>query len=138
MITQTLHIPRYHPPKVNELLGAHHMKAARMKKQCVMVFWDSILEQKLVKASGRRLVEIIITVASSKPGRRPDPDAFYKATNDALVQCNMLVDDSTRWCEHKPTIIVSGDIDATTIRLTDIEELNPSPAFTAKPRENRK
>lgn len=132
MTTQTLHIPRYHPPTVNQLLQ-NRWKAAKLKKQCVMVFWHSILEQKLVKASGRRMVEIVITVANNKPGRRPDKDAHYKSTLDALVKCNMLVDDSTRWCDHAATLIVSGEHDATTIKLTDIEELPASPAFKAKP-----
>lgn len=125
---QTLHIPGYHPPTVNDLLGNHH-KAGRLKKACVKVFWGCCLEQRLVKASGKRLVEIIITVRKSKKGRRPDPDAYYKSALDALVKCNMLVDDSSQWCEHAATLITSGEQDSTTIHLTDIDGLPPGYAI---------
>lgn len=129
---QTLHLYGYHPPTVNELLG-NWRAACRRKKKCVEVVWKSCLEQKLVKASGKRMVSIIITTA--KRGRKADPDAYYKSTLDALVKCSMLIDDSSKWCEHSQTMITTGDKNLTTIILTDIAECTPSPALTA-PRIN--
>lgn len=127
---QTLYLYGYHPPTVNELLGNWRV-AAKRKKACVNIMWQSCLEQKLVKASGKRMVSIIITTA--KKGRRPDPDAYYKSTLDALVKCNMLVDDSSKWCEHSQTLITTGEKNLTTIILTDIEELPPAFAEGAVP-----
>lgn len=128
---QTLHLYGYHPPTVNELLSGHWSKGARLKKKCVNIMWASCLEQKLVKATGKRMVSIIITTA--KAGRRPDPDAYYKSTLDALVKCNMLVDDSSQWCEHMQTMITAGRKNLTTIILTDIETLPPAYAHGAVP-----
>lgn len=119
---QELHLYEYHPPTINELLK-EKWRAARLKKKCVEIMWKSCLEQNLVKASGKRMVSIIITTC--KPGRRADPDAYYKATFDALVKCNMLVDDSSKWCDHVSTLITTGDKNKTTIILADIEELKP-------------
>ena len=127
---QILHLYGYHPPTINELLGDWR-RSGRLKKKCVNVMWASCLEQKLVKATCKRMVSIIITTA--KRGRRCDPDAYYKSTLDALVKCNMLVDDSSQWCEHMQTMITTGDKNLTTIILTDIETLPPAHAVGYKP-----
>jgi len=120
---QTLHLYGYHPPTINKLLECR-WSAAKLKKACVNVMWQSCLEQKLVKATGKRMVSIIITTA--KRGRRCDPDAYYKSTLDALVKCNMLVDDSSQWCDFSSTMITAGEKNLTTIILTDIETLPPA------------
>lgn len=117
---QTLHIYNYHPPTVNELMKCWR-KAGRLKKACVSIMWKSCLEQKLVKASDKRMVSIIITTC--KRGRKCDPDAYLKTTLDALVKCKMLVDDSSQWCDFSSTLITTGDKNQTTIILTDIESL---------------
>jgi Holliday junction resolvase RusA-like endonuclease len=117
---QTLTLHNYHPPTINELLSGHWSKGARLKKRCVGIVWASCVEQKLTKATGKRMVAIEIT--TNKAGRRADPDAYYKSTLDALVKCGMLVDDSSQWCEHAQTLVRFGDKNETVILLTDIEK----------------
>lgn len=117
---QTLIIPNWHPPLNNQIGGGVHWAVRRrLKAACTAMIWKSCLDQKMVKASGRRLVEIIITYPKQR-GSMADPDAFYKATLDSLKHCNMLIDDSGKWCEHAATLVQRGATKQTTIILTDI------------------
>lgn len=120
----TIDIPDWHPHLLNELLTAHRMKAARMKKEDADFFAAYGFNAGVPKAKVKRWVRC--TFFGWHSGRRPDPDAFFKSTLDGLVQARLLVDDSGKWCEwERPRIIPSKE------RRT-VVELSESPWVSFK------
>jgi len=113
-----IYIPNWHPTSDNKLKGkwSHRKKTSDMQMMATYA-----LKARVPKATGRREVEIILTVAHGTSGRRPDPTNYYKSTLDGLARTGYLIDDSTKWLQHKPTRVEMGEAKATTIKLTDME-----------------
>ncbi len=110
-----IYIPDWHPKRLNELMGAFWATAGKMKKaDAAMIAHYS---RKLPKATGKRRVELIIEMAPRQ--RCADVDAHWKSTLDSLVQCGMLKDDNTKWCEISPVQFIRGKTKSTRIRLYD-------------------
>jgi hypothetical protein len=95
----TLWLPRWHPPRLNQLLAGIRPRI-RLKRECRDIILAAAIDaarEGCPPASERRRVDLEVIV---KPGKRwADPDAYHKATLDALVHAAMLVDDSPEWCE---------------------------------------
>ena len=95
-VVHTLVIDGWHPSTLNQLMRCHWGKSARMKRADREIVWAEALVQRVAKAEGRRRVDLVIDV--EKGQRRPDRDAWWKSTLDALVGAGLLVDDGPRWC----------------------------------------
>lgn len=116
----TIYIENWLPTSDNKLMG-NRWEADRLKKIDTQMIFASAHLQKIPKATGKRIVAIILTIGKSKRGRRPDPTNFYKSPLDALVKCDYLIDDNSEYLEHIPTKVIAGDKTSTTIHLTDCE-----------------
>lgn len=110
-------IPNWRPTRLNELVNAHYMAAAKKKKaDRNMVFMHT---RGLPVATTKRSVEIEIVLGYK--WRKADVDAYHKSLCDALVASKMLVDDSDKWCELKPLKYSKDDSNpGTWIRLHEI------------------
>lgn len=112
-------IPHYTPPLLNQLLGAHWSKGAKLKQECANLVNVYARFCRVPQAVGKRRVSLAFV--GWPRGRLPDPDAFWKATLDALVVCGMLRDDSQKWCEQGGTpTITRGHKRESIITLEDI------------------
>jgi Holliday junction resolvase RusA-like endonuclease len=69
------------------------------------------------KATGKRRVTITIILGPRQRGA--DPDAYFKAVGDALVDCGALVDDSRKWVEWMPVRYDRGKNTGCMIELED-------------------
>ena len=118
MSVYRLRIDKWNPATVNKLLGCHWATAARLKKVDARMIGHYCKANRIPIAQGAREVSLTITIAGR--GRPPDPDAFWKSTLDALVQAEMLVDDSMRFVRQGPVTIERGPERATLITLTDL------------------
>ena len=111
-------IPEYHPPKLNQLMGGHWSKAARLKKACTAKIRRAMAEAGVPVATGKRRIGITIYVSGS--GRRPDPDGILKSTLDALKHAGTIIDDDSKRCEWTQPQILNGE-KRTVITIEDIE-----------------
>lgn len=102
----TVVIDGWHPPKLNQLMSGHWAKAAKLKKAANGVIRRAVYLASVPVALGRRRIKISVYVEGR--GRRPDPDAFLKATLDALKHSGRIIDDSQEWCEWERPLILSG------------------------------
>lgn len=119
MATHTLTIPNWHPARLNELLNCHWAERNRRKKQDkAMVACYKFLAN-VPEAEGRRRVSLKLTLGKGQ--RRPDKDAWWKSTLDALVACGLLVDDSPDWCEPGAVEYARGATKGTVIVLEDLQ-----------------
>lgn len=112
-------IDGWHPSRLNQLMGCHWGKSARLKKSDRDIVWASAMLAKTPKATGRRRVDLVIDVARGQ--RRPDRDAWWKSTLDALVGAGLLVDDSPSWCVPGRVDYRRRDRIRTAIVLTDLD-----------------
>lgn len=115
-VVHIIQIPDWHPARVNQLLTVHWAKASELKKRDSNMIWA--YSRTTPKATTKRSVSLTIIVSGR--GRKPDPDAFTKSLNDALVHNKLLVDDSAKWVVNQPVQIVSGKKKATWITLEDL------------------
>ena len=93
-----VHIPRWHPTRLNTLLSAHWGRAAKLKradKEMIAYYLKSV-----PRAQGKRLVEVWIGLGDRQRGG--DVDAYQKSLLDALVENKIIVDDSHAWVEFSP------------------------------------
>ena len=93
-----IYIPRWHPARLNTLMGMHHMAASRRKKADKEMVWS--YSTNLPKAKGRRRVEF--TIVLKKGQRGGDPDSYFKSGLDALKHAGMLVDDNRQSIDLQP------------------------------------
>ena len=94
MSRYVLAIDRWHPVLVNKLIKSHWRTAGRLKlvdKNIVGVYCQ---RNRIPLAQGPREVSLVVVFPSSRKGRLPDPDAYWKSLLDALVHARMLIDDS--------------------------------------------
>lgn len=95
-VVHTLVIDGWHPSTLNQLIRCHWAKAARLKRSDREIVWAEAIVQRVARAEGRRRVDLVIDVERGQ--RRPDRDAWWKSTLDALVGAGLLIDDGPRWC----------------------------------------
>lgn len=110
----SLEIPA-HPPTLNQLMRGKLQSRMRLSKtwrSVVAALWDG------TKATSKRRVWITIILGPRQRGA--DPDAYFKATGDALVACGALVDDSKEWVEWLPVQYGRGKSPRTIIELDDL------------------
>lgn len=101
-----LHIPRFHPARLNQLMGKHWGPGHKLKKRDRQMIWAHALEQKIPQATGKRRVTLTIIL---KPyARAADVDSHWKSTLDGLKHAKLLVDDSPKWVELAPVRYVRG------------------------------
>jgi hypothetical protein len=113
-MTITIHIPNFHPTRLNKLLG-HWRVAARLKKNDRSIIQTYC--RGLPAATTKR--RVTLTIVLGKRQRGGDPDSYFKSALDGLVHAKQLVDDSKEWCELAPVKYLRGDM-ATIIELEDI------------------
>lgn len=113
-----IHIPRWHPVTLNRLMNSHPMSRSRLKLADLQMIGAYAVKAKVPKATGRRRLEIVITLGKGQ--RAPDPDAYFKVTNDALVRLGFLRDDSRTWLDLMPVRYERAIEKATTLILTEI------------------
>lgn len=115
-----IEIPRWHPARLNQLLNSHWGLRSKLKKQdrAIVAGHAGGFRSMATKATGRRRVSLVITLAPRQRGG--DPDAYWKSLLDALVKNGLLIDDSRTWCELGPVEYRRGAEMATTIILEDV------------------
>lgn len=123
-VSHTITIPNWLPTSDNEL-GGHWAKARDKKIVDAQMINAYALKYGIPKATGKRIVRIVLVIGKHKRGRLPDPTNFYKSTCDALKACGMLIDDNSTWMEHLPTEVIRGEHTETIIHLHDV----PPPAY---------
>ena len=112
-------IPDFRFVTLNEMNSAKHWgKRARLKQRDREFVWAYSKQQDTPQATGKRRVSLEITLRGR--GQVTDPDALWKSCNDALVLCDMLVDDSAKWCELGTVTHVCGEECQTVIILEDL------------------
>jgi hypothetical protein len=118
MSAYVIDIPDFHPTPLNKLLGGHWAKGARKKKADARMVWAYAASAQVPKATGRRSVELTITLAPRQ--RAFDPDAPWKSLLDALVRCGLLTDDNRQGVELLPIRYERGERKGTQIILRDL------------------
>ena len=111
-------IPDWTPTPVNKLLCAHWGTAAKRKKADARMVWAYAASAQIPKATGKRSVELTITLAPRQ--RAADPDSPWKSLLDALVRCGLLTDDNRQGVELLPVKFERGERKATRIVLRDL------------------
>jgi Holliday junction resolvase RusA-like endonuclease len=111
-----IRIQRWHPARLNELLGGHWSKGHRLKKRDREMVWA--YSQGNPKAEGKRRVELTIVLKRAQRGG--DPDSYFKSVCDALKHAGMLVDDNRQGVELAPVRYERGEDWGTIIRLWNL------------------
>ncbi len=117
-MTYRLRIDRWQPTPLNKLLGCHWSTAARLKRVDKNLICGYCLANRIPIAQGPREVNLLIILGLKQ--RAPDPDAFHKSTNDALVHARMLIDDNRQFCRNGRVEFERGAERATVIELVDL------------------
>jgi hypothetical protein len=113
-----LEICGWTPTLVNELLHAHPMRAATLKRSDRDLVRGYAFVAGIPAALGKRRVSV--ELHGWPRGRLPDPDAVWKSLLDALVAAGLLVDDSARWCEPVPPTFVRSPRRRTVVTLESV------------------
>lgn len=116
MTSWTLRLPQL-TARVNELLG-NWARAAKLKKRDRRLVALAWLEAGGVPATGRRRVDVEITLTPRQRGT--DPDAFFKSLLDSLVACGALFDDAAAWCQLGEVTFTRGDAPAMRVTVSDV------------------
>jgi hypothetical protein len=98
--THRLVLDGWRPWPLNRLLRMHWAARGRALRGDAAVVAAEALRQGVPRAAGRRRVSL--TVLHRKGRGRPDGDALWKSTLDALVGCGLLLDDGPAYCELGP------------------------------------
>jgi hypothetical protein len=112
-----LEIPRWHPARLNELLGDWR-RAARRKKADRRLVAGYFALSGIPRARCRRRVRLVVTLGPRQRGG--DPDCYWKSTLDALCRCGALVDDNRQGVELGPVEFERGEEMRTVIVLEDM------------------
>jgi Holliday junction resolvase RusA-like endonuclease len=91
-----LEIPGYLPLSLNRLMRSRKLRMSEPKRAAEH-FGIARLVFGVPKATTKRRVSLVFTVAKGKP--KPDPDNLVKVVLDGLVKAGVLVDDSDEWCQ---------------------------------------
>ena len=117
-MTYKLIIPRWHPAAINQFIGRHWKTMARLKRVDRNMVAGYVKLNRFPIAQGPREVSLLITLAPKQ--RAPDPDAFWKSLNDALVHARMLIDDNRQYCRLGTVEFDRASERATTISLREL------------------
>jgi hypothetical protein len=112
----TLQIDRWHPTRLNELLG-HPMRRARQKKADAQLIAYTCRDAGVTRATVPRAVTLTIVLAPRQ--RAGDPDAYWKSLLDSLVSAGALVNDNRQWCRPMPVQFARAAQSATVVQLDD-------------------
>lgn len=124
MATHTIVIPQWHPPRLNQWDGRHWAVRARLKGVCRNLVGYYVAALRVPPARGKRRVSLEIGL--KKGQRAGDPDAYWKATLDALVASRSLLDDNRQGVELAPVGFARRDgWWGATITLEDLWEGTP-------------
>jgi Holliday junction resolvase RusA-like endonuclease len=120
-VVYTLHIPRWQPRRLNELLSCHWAKAARLKRADRQMIAAYARKAKTPQATGKR--RVMLTILLKPHQRGADPDAYHKSYLDSLVYAGLLIDDNRQHVELAPVQYRrAGEQDwGTIVALEDIE-----------------
>ena len=116
MASHVLTIDGWRPVSLNYLLKSHWAKRGRRKRRDRDMVALHALSQCVPQATGRRRISVQV----EGMGPLPDPDNLLKSLLDALIGCQLLVDDSGAWCELGTIEVVRGRADRTVITLEDL------------------
>lgn len=110
-------IANWHPAKINTLLSLHWAKRQKIKaadRNIIFTYFKNV-----PVATCKRRVELFIGLGHRQRGG--DPDAYWKSLLDALVQAELLIDDSKEYVELAPVQYYrNGEESETLIILSDI------------------
>jgi len=113
-----IELPGVMPPPLNALMRGKLKDRIRLGKRWRAEVAFAVRAQAIPEAAGKRAVSIVVTLP---PGRRAiDPDALYKATGDALVDCRRLRGDSHLWVRWESVRFFRGADLHTSLVLTDL------------------
>ena len=122
VVAHRIVIPGWHPTPLNVLLRNRWVAARRKKKDRHMIStaaWVVNMQSpRSIKATGPRRVRLTITLGKGQ--RACDPDAYWKSTLDALVECELLVDDNRQNAVLDPVEFVRARWPGTAIELIDL------------------
>jgi hypothetical protein len=113
----TVTIPRFHPARLNQLLGNYHAAGRRKAADRAMIGYYCDHYQ-VPEAKVRRRVSLTLQLGYRMRGG--DPDAYWKSVLDALVNCGRLVDDRKEWVELAPVRYERADEFGTILSLEDV------------------
>lgn len=97
---QSLWIPNWTPGLLNQWDGRHWSVRAKIKKADAAIVRVYFEGARLQRTTGPRRVSIMLVLPKGK--RSCDRDAVRKSTNDALVACGALFDDTPKYCLEGP------------------------------------
>lgn len=121
MATYQIVIPNYHFPLINTLLSRTPKARGRLKNEASAMLKAYAHQCGAKKATGKRRVSLLMQ-GWARGGRMCDPDAPLKVALDALVRCELLVDDSPGYCQIATPVIIRGKCKQSVITLEDIQE----------------
>jgi len=120
MTTATIHtlvIPDWTPSRLNDLMRNRWWRAKLKKQDTAFVILYSRI-QGIPKATGKRRVILEITFGTG--AKAGDPDAYNKSLLDALVNAELLVNDTYNDVEVMPARYFRAKDTSTTIILEDL------------------
>lgn len=117
-MTYKLRIERWHPYRLNQLIGRNPYVKGKLRKIDDNMVGFYALQNRLPLATGRRRVDLHITL--DPYGKQGDEDNWWKSIKDALKNAKLLIDDSRKWCEQGGLTFERGPERATLITLTDL------------------
>ena len=114
---QRITIPNWRPTRDNDLVGVHWTKRKKLKDSDAAFVATYARQAEITPANGKRRVSLEIALTGHQ--KETDPWAYLKSLMDALVACNLLVDDDDAHVEWGGTIYTRGSEPSTTIVLED-------------------
>lgn len=97
----TIWIPGWYPAPLNKLMGRAESYSGKLKRNDLAVVAASFMASGILRATGRRRVDLHIVLACGK--RRPDKDGQWKSVLDALTHCGAILGDS-------PNLLMQGKV----------------------------
>lgn len=114
-------IPDWRPTRDNELAGGSHWaKKHRLKNRDKQFIRAYAIACNVPYATGKRRVSLEITLTGRQ--KEADPLAYCKSLFDALVHCQQLLDDSSKFVEWGGAVYTRGESPQTTIVITDLSQ----------------
>jgi hypothetical protein len=105
------------PPSTNSLVGVHWTKRRSIKRVAAARVAAACKAAGVVRAAGRRRVEVVVTVDNAS--HKPDPDNLPKALFDGLRDCGAIVDDSAEWLDAAMPLVAVGKAAGTVVTISD-------------------
>lgn len=116
----TITLPEWHPPSMNQYVRTHWAVRKRDLDNLTNEIHLISTYQRIPKATTPRAVRIVIQ--KTPRGKRDDPGNLYarsKAILDALVRCELLLDDDNTSLEALEVVERRADTKQTLIEITE-------------------